>query len=850
MGLGKIQNTFNKIKTKDNRTELAHALVWSYCIRRQEYITDSIKIEYCIVIHKDGCIQQSYGFRGNDLDSFSAAYINSLSIYMNESIKRLGDGWMVSIEAQRFTTCEYPESHFDLEAGYLVEQERKESFESYGEHFDSSYYITFVYKPEIILKKKAVNIFFDNVEYAKLQEDEINNFVKEVKRLTGILSTRLLIRPLNYEETVEYLHSTVSLRRFEFVLPDHFLFLDTLVADQAVHIGTTLKLDDIYIPILVIHDFPMETYPSILHELNKVLIEYRWVSRYFPLDKKEAMKELDKWQGKHNGAKKPAKQLILEMSMDVDTQKENIGASELVKDVGEAMKEIEMDYVGLGYYNSCIMVWDFDFDKAMAKLNQIRNVIEGCGFSCKEETFNALNAFLGMTAGDIYRNIRRPLISTGNYAHVLPLSAVWAGMLSNKFSMEVCGVDKPLVTCSTDYGTPFFLNLNDGDVGHSLVFGPTGSGKSTLLGLLEISYVKYPNAQVFIIDKGLSALTMTLAVGGEYIDPSEIDHCFQPLGDIDTMADKAWACEFVETLLELQGVKIMPAISVQIRVTIEAMALLEKDMRTLTCFNLNCDYRDPVTGINTIKEAIIPYTLDGPYGVIFEGNDTKINDSRWVLFEMSELMEMKEKVVAPAIMFIFHYLEKKFKGQMTLLVIDEAWKFLEHEIFRNKMRQWLKELRKKHVICVFATQEVADGAKSSIASTLIQNCPTKIYLADPEAGNNAEFYEKFGLTKEEIDLIMMAQKKRDYYFKSTLGTRLFQLSLGPIALGLMRQQDQSIRNRKGNVIRWGEYCKYLLYLRNEKGIRKGFVEEILNTQGIEYEKYLEKVEAEELAGVR
>jgi type IV secretion system protein VirB4 len=78
------------------------------------------------------------------------------------------------------------------------------------------------------------------------------------------------------------------------------------------------------------------------------------------------------------------------------------------------MKEIEMDYVGLGYYNNCIMVWDIDFDKAMAKLNQIRNVIEGCGFSCKEETFNALNAFLGMTAGDVYRNIRRPLMTVND----------------------------------------------------------------------------------------------------------------------------------------------------------------------------------------------------------------------------------------------------------------------------------------------------------------------------------------------------------------------------------------------------------------------------------------------------
>jgi type IV secretion system protein VirB4 len=832
-----IQNAFKK-NIKSKTAELVNALPWAYCVKRYEYITDVIKIETCVVIHKDGCLQQSFGFRGNDLDSFSAPYINSVSVYFNEAVKRLGDGWMVSVEAQRYITSDYPEAEFDIEAGYLVEQERKENFQGYGEHFDSSYYLNFVYKPDLEVKKKAVKIFFTEVEYEKAQEEEINNFLKETKRLTGVLESKLLIRPLNYQETVEYLHSTVSLRRHRIKLPEHFLFLDTLVSDMTLHIGQTLKLDDFYIPILVINDFPMETYPSILHELNKTYIEYRWVSRFFPMEKTEAMKELDKWQGKHHGARKSTKQLMVEMSMNVETHKENVGAGELEADVGEAMKELTMDYVGLGYYNSCIMVWDLEFDKAMAKLAAIRMVIEGCGFTCKEETFNAYSAFLGMAAGDVYRNIRRPLISTGNFGHVLPLSAVWAGLLQNKFTQEVCGIDVPLMTCSTNYGTPFFLNLNDGDVGHTLIFGPTGAGKSTFLQLLAISYLKYPQAQIFIIDKGASALTMTLAVGGEYLDPSTVKNCFQPLGDLETQHDKEWACEFIETLCEMQGVTVTPKMLVQIRVTIDQMALLDKPMRTLTTFKQTCMYRDDLTGNNTIDDAIQPYTLEGPYGEIFDGDSTRINDSKWVLFEMSELMEMKEKVVAPAIMFIFHYLEKKFNGQMTLLIIDEAWRFLAHEIFMNKMRQWLKELRKKHVFCVFATQEVADGAKSPIASTLIQNCPTKIYLADPEAFNNEDAYERFGLTKDEIQMLSLSRKKRDYYYKSPMGTRLFQLSLGLVTLGLMRAQDQMVKTVKGQVIKWSEYCQYLLYLRKKKGIMKGFVEEILDIQGIPYKKYL------------
>jgi type IV secretion system protein VirB4 len=844
-----IKNKFDGKIGKVKQVRLVDALQWSYCVKREEVITDEYKEERCVVIHKDGCMQQSFAFRGNDLDSYSGAYINSVSVYLNEAVKRLGDGWMVSLEAQRHLTDYYPESDFEIEAGYLVEQERKKSFQGYGEHFDSCYYMTFVYKPEGDLKRKAARIFFSNVNYAAEQEDQIDKFLKETNRIMNLLEQKLLIRSLNYKETVQYLHSTVSLRRFDMILPEHFLFLDTFISDSELHYGQTMKLGDYYIPIICINDFPMETYPSMLHELNKSYIEYRWVSRYFPMEKAEAKKELDKWQGKHHGARKSTKQLMAEMALNVETHKENIGAGELEADVGEAMKELEMDYVGLGYYNSCVMVWDLDYEKAMQKMMAIIAIIEGCGFTCKEETYNSLNAFLGMTVGDVLRNIRRPLVTSGNYSHVLPLSAVWSGMVKNSFTGEVCGIDAPLLTCSTNYGTPFFLNLNDGDVGHTLIFGPTGAGKSTLLGLLSVSHLKYPLGQVFIIDKGRSALTMTMAVGGEFVDPGLIKQCFQPLRDIDTPAEKAWAVDFIETLCEVQGIQVKPRMLVQIRAVIEIMSnIKDKSKRTLTTFKMNCVNTDEATGENLLDEGVSPYTLKGPYGHIFDGEDTKINESRWVLFEMEELMEYKEKVVAPAIMFIFHWLEKKFKGQMTMLIIDEAWRFLDHEVFRRRMKQWLKELRKKHVFCIFATQEVADGANSEIASTLIQNCPTKIYLADPEAHNNADAYEKFGLTEDEINILALARKKRDYYYKSPAGARLFQLDLGLVTLSLMRQMDNVIKRKDGKLLRWKEFIDALLE-RRANGDKSSFVEEILDKQGVKFRHYLEDVKIDEITAV-
>lgn len=825
------------------RVELPNYLPWETLLTRDKWVNNDTKVEICIVLQKDGCLQQTYGFRGQDLESCSASYINGVSAYFNETIKRLGDGWMVSVEAQRFVTQEYPESEYENLAAYLIDCERKESFQAYGEHYDSSYYITFVYKPEAEIKKQFVNLFLKDSSYERPIKKEIDEFLKITDNMTGILQDKLIIRPLDHYETFLYLHSTCSMSRHPFVLPKQFMFLDSAVSDMDIDIGMTCKLGKYFIPILVIKDFPMETYPAILNELNKQYVEYRWVSRYFPLSKPEAMKELEKWQKKHFAGRKSMKQYVAEMTMNYESQRVNQGAVVQQGDVENAQAEVETDLVGLGYYNTTIMVWDEDYNKAMVKMKTIRACVESCGFSAKEETSNAFAAFLGMVGGDVYWNIRRPLVSTGNYAHVLPLSAIWAGLLYNKFTNEVCGVDAPLVTCSTNNGTPFFLNLNEGDVGHTLVFGPTGAGKSTLLNLLEASFPKYPEAQVFILDKGKSALTLTLAVGGEYINPSISNISFQPLADIDKPEERLWAIEFIETLLTMQGVQVDAKITNAISITLDGMSdpSYPKELRTLTTFKLNCVYYDE-NNKNPIDDGLTPYTLKGPYGKIFDGDKTTIGDSSWIMMEMEALMEMKEKVVAPAIMYIFHFLEKRFLGRLTLFILDEAWVFLDHPIFEMKMKEWLKTLRKKNVFCVFATQEVADAANSKIASTLIQNCPTKIFLADPKAIDLMEYYRRFGLTDEEIAILSMAKKKRDYYYKSTMGTRLFQLNLGVLTLAMFRQQQDKIKVRKVNgeeeVLLWADYCEFLISQKEKHGLNQGLVKQILAKQGIEYEKYI------------
>ena len=222
-----------------------------------------------------------------------------------------------------------------------------------------------------------------------------------------------------------------------------------------------------------------------------------------------------------------------------------------------------------------------------------------------------------------------------------------------------------------------------------------------------------------------------------------------------------------------------------------------------------------------IKAGVQPYTVDGPYGTIFDASESSLRDDFWIMIEMGPLMQLGDKAVMPALMYMFHELEDLFDGRPTQLVLDEAWLFLRHETFKRQQQNWLKTLRKKNVACIYATQEIADAAKSDIASTILQQCHTKIYLPDEEAQapGAREMYRSFGLSDPEIDLIARSQKKRDYFYKSSLGTRLFRLELGPIQLGLITGQDHAfldelLRKEQADVLyevlehksgtRWGE----------------------------------------------
>ena len=335
---------------------------------------------------------------------------------------------------------------------------------------------------------------------------------------------------------------------------------------------------------------------------------------------------------------------------------------------------------------------------------------------------------------------------------------------------------------------------------------------------------------MIIFDKDRSARGNTIAHGGIYVEPGKDDIAFQPLRELESTVDLLWASEFIECLLVEQKINVTPQMKDAIRTAVNLMKDIDENSRTLSTFSQYVNYVNSETGANDIKIGISPYVKGGQYGDIFDADSTSMPLSKWIMIEMGSLMKLSSQAVTPALMFLFKYLEKiwmKDNTSPTLMVLDEAWLYLANPVFEKTIENWLLTLRKAHVACVFATQNIASIKKSNIAEIISQQCLTKIYLADNQAMTPAqkEGYEFFGLDESEVAALQNAIMKQDYYYKSPLGNRMFQLDLDKTQLAIFSPEHDFLD---------------LLETQYGKNTGKPLVKDILLHNNISYDNFFKE----------
>lgn len=735
-----------------------------------------------VIVNKDGAFQRTLAFRGPDLDSSTLSELMGASGRLDNALKRFGSGWCLHVEARRTPTSDYLESEWPDALSWLIDEERAHDFAAAGARFESNYYLTLSWLPPSEAAGKFEAALFEGAASTLAIDYKacLSSFIDETGAFQALLDLVMTeVHFLDDAETLTYLHSCVSDAPHALAVPHTPFQIDDLISDSPLLGGLAPKLGELYLKVLSVRAYVSETEPGLLDALNRLGIPYRWVTRVMPLDREAARQEIEKIRKRWFSKRKGILTLLREALYREEATLLDNDATAQAEDADLALQEVNGEAAGAAYVTLTISVADADEGIAFERIRQIRQVADGLGFVTALETINAVEAWLGSLPGQPYADLRRPILLTPSLAHLLPLSAVWAGEARNQHLKA-----GPLLVAATDGATPFRLNLHHGDIGHTLIVGPTGAGKSVLLGLLAAQWRRYTHAQVFTFDAGRSSRALTLGLGGAFVDLLNDDDnvaaiALQPLAKIDDEGERAWARDWLIMLITRADVSLDPSRKDEIWRALGVLAERPAHERTLSVYS-------GLVQDAEIRTALEPFTHDGPWGRLLDADEARLADHDVQAFEMGELLTRPEALAA-VLPCLVHALEARFDGHPTLLILDEAWAYLRDPSFAGQIQAWLKTLRKKNVAVVFATQELADVEQSAIAATIFEACPTRIFLPNDRAREprTRAFYESLGLNGRQIALIGEAAPKRDYYVQTRAGARLIDLALGPAALAFL-----------------------------------------------------------------
>ena len=280
----------------------------------------------------------------------------------------------------------------------------------------------------------------------------------------------------------------------------------------------------------------------------------------------------------------------------------------------------------------------------------------------------------------------------------------------------------------------------------------------------------------------------------------------QPLRDVDRPDVRTWAVDWVEALVELQGEALSPAERGRVAHAVTLLAQNPPSGRTLTALLVNL-------GTERLRALVRPYTLEGAYGHLFDadhdsfgsggkGEGASAGSGQHQVVELSHLVGMSDRVLVPALTYLFRRVEESLDGAPTLIVIEEAWAALMHGRFADRLRQWLLTLRKRNAAVIVVAHSPAQFKDPAVkgAQLLIESCPTRIFLPNPDASepDTAALYGWLGLNSAEVARLARARKKRDYYVRSPSGARMFDLALSPVELAFLtalpgHSADETVR---------------------------------------------------------
>ena len=394
-----------------------------------------------------------------------------------------------------------------------------------------------------------------------------------------------------------------------------------------------------------------------------------------------------------------------------------------IAEITAALDDAMSGRIAFGDHHLTIMCYEDSFRSLDNVLSLFTVELSNSGDAVREK-LNLEPAFWAQLPCNFNFIVRKGTISTLNLASFASQHNFHTG---RKFGNHW---GEALTVFNTTSGTPYCFNFHYNDIGHTAIIGPTGSGKTVLMNFLCAQSVKYA-PRVFFFDKDRGAEIFIRALGGNYmVLESRTRSGFNPLQLQGTTEDRAFLMEWLRLLITTHCKEITSTDIAFISHAIEGNFKLKPQDRRLSNIVSFLGFSGP----GSLSERIAMWYGDGSHAALFDNEEDNINffSNSVFGFEMNNLLQDRYSL-EPVLSYLFHRINQALDGTPTLIVLDEAWALIDNETFGPKIKDWLKILRKKNAMVIFATQSVEDASKSKISDTLIQQTATQIFLPNLKA---------------------------------------------------------------------------------------------------------------------
>jgi type IV secretion system protein VirB4 len=531
-------------------------------------------------------------------------------------------------------------------------------------------------------------------------------------------------------EPLEFLSSLYNGELRPVLLPDtdlghHIPYRRVSFGLEAVQLHSAPSLPQQFAAMISIKDYPPHTAPGMLDDLMRLPVEMTVTESFAFVDRQLALDRMN---------------LALRRMRAADDD-----AISLRRDLSIAKDDVSAGRSAFGEHHMSVCIKASSLQALDRAASDVQAAFTEEGIISVREDVNLESAFWAQFPGNFKDIARRALISTGNFAGLASFHNFPVGQENGNLWGQAVSV------LETTSATPYYFNFHKADLGNFTIIGPSGSGKTVVLNFLLAQACKF-NPRMVLFDKDRGAEIFIRAIGGRYEtlrygEPSG----FNPLALPDTPANRAFITGWLTRLVSDGEDKLTTDEQAQIADAVAAnydQAPAYRRLRYVA--ELFAGVRRPTSG--DLASRLEPWINDGAKAWLFDNEVDRLDlDTRTLGVDMTSILDDPE-LRTPAMMYLFHCVEQRLDGTPAILVVDEGWKALDDPVFVARIRDWEKTIRKRNGIVGFATQSASDALSSQIASAIIEQAATQIFMPNPKALEE-EYCVGFGLTSHELDLV-------------------------------------------------------------------------------------------------